>query len=227
MTGSSPIITWVIDDNEEYLSVIDMGLNAYPEVACTKKFPRCEPAIDILSTAYPPPNVLLLDVSLPGLSGIDAIHHFKTVAPSLRIVMLTVSDKDETVLAALRAGASGYILKTSPVTDVVRAVEQAATGGLPIDPMVSRAIIQTIVTTNRRIPKDYQLTEREMEVLRMMATDGMYFEIAKRMCISIYTFQTHAQHILEKLGVNSRAQAVAKAFREGLILPSGPVRKNH
>ena len=135
----------------------------------------------------------------------------------MQVIMLTVFDMDEKVIAALRNGASGYLLKSSGMSDIVRAVELSVQGGLPLDPMVTRNLIQTIQPPPKRSARDYGLTDRELQVLRFLVEGFSFQDIANRMFISISTVNWHVQKINEKLKVHSRSLAVAKALKEGLV----------
>lgn len=211
------IDVWLIDDNDDYRQVVASAINLSGTLHCGQHWRRCEPALEALERGEPPPRVLLLDIGLPGIGGLSAIELFRERAPLIHVIMLTVFDADDKVVTALRNGASGYLLKSASMTDVVRAVEQVVQGGLPLDPMVTRRLVHDAQPAKKRSPADYGLTERETQVLRYMA-DGLPFqEIAKKMYVSLSTINQHALHINEKLKVNSRSLAVAKAIREGLV----------
>jgi DNA-binding NarL/FixJ family response regulator len=212
-----PIDVWLIDDNDEYRHVVASAVDLSGTFRCRHHWRRCEPALEALERGEPPPRVLLLDIGLPGIGGLSAIELFRQRSPSMQVIMLTVFDADDKVVTALHNGASGYLLKSSSMTDVVRAVEQVVQGGLPLDPMVTRHLVHDAQPVKKRSPADYGLTERETQVLRYMS-DGLPFqEIAQRMYVSLSTINQHALHINEKLKVNSRSLAVAKAIREGLV----------
>jgi DNA-binding NarL/FixJ family response regulator len=214
---TTPIDVWLIDDNEDYLHVVASALDLSGTLTCSRRWVRCEPALEALGRGDPAPRVLLLDIGLPGIGGLSAIELFKQKSPGMQVIMLTVFDKDEKVVAALRNGASGYLLKSASTTDIVRAVETAVQGGLPLDPMVTRHLLQSVQPPAKRAVADYGLTDREHQVLRYLAEGYPFQDIANRMFISISTVNQHAQHINEKLKVNSRSLAVAKAIREGLV----------
>lgn len=213
----TPIDVWLIDDNDDYRQVVESAVNLSGTLRCTRHWRRCEPALESLERGQPPPRVLLLDIGLPGIGGLSAIELFRQRSPLMQVIMLTVFDADDKVVTALRNGASGYLLKSASMTDVVRAVEQVVQGGLPLDPMVTRHLVHDAQPSKKRSAADYGLTERETQVLRYMS-DGLPFqEIAQKMYVSLSTINQHALHINEKLKVNSRSLAVAKAIREGLV----------
>jgi DNA-binding NarL/FixJ family response regulator len=210
------IDVWLIDDNDVYTSVMGEALNLFQGVTCTSIFPRCEPAFELLRNGSRGPNVLLLDIGLPGVSGIHAIKTFRELSPRLKIIMLTVHDADDSVVAALKKGASGYLLKTSAPEDVVKAIRATGQGGMPLDPMVTRSLLRGMEQGKGR-GDDYNLSEREREVLRLMVEGLTIQPMADRLFISPHTVISHIRHINEKLKVHSRSQAVVKAIKENLI----------
>ena len=212
-----PIDVWLIDDNEEYGLVVSEALNVPDTMHCSRRWTRCEPPLNALDHGSTPPQVLLLDIGLPGMGGLSAIEVFKQRSPTMKVIMLTVFDMDEKVVAALRNGASGYVLKSSGMAEIVRAVESAMHGGLPLDPMVTRNLLHAVQPPAKRSTNDYGLTDRERQVLRFLVEGYSFQDIANRMFISISTVNWHVQNINEKLNVHSRSLAVAKALKEGLI----------
>jgi DNA-binding NarL/FixJ family response regulator len=159
--------------------------------------------------------VILLDIKLPGLSGIDAIQHLKSRVPETHIIMLTIIDKPETIYAALRAGASGYLLKNSPLTQITAAVREASRGGMLMPSGVAEKVLSFFAQTHTT--SDYRLTPREKEVLEQMVLGHSQKEIADQLFISSHTVNCHIQKIYDKLHVHSGVEAVSKALRERLI----------
>jgi len=211
------IEVWLIDDNQEYTTVVAEAINLSSGAVCTATYSRCEPAFEALRKGTPAPNVLLLDIGLPGIGGIQAIETFKEFSPSMQIIMLTVYDMDEKVSSAVQRGASGYLLKTSDIDGILRAVHSTVQGGMPLDPMVTRNLIQSIRVPRPREGNTYGLTDRELQILRYLVEGYSFQEIANRMFISVWTVNTHVNRINEKLDVHSRSVAVVKALKEGLI----------
>lgn len=211
-----PISVWLIDDNELYTTVVSEALTLSNGIDCTGVYDRCEPAFEDLAQGKRPPHVLLLDIGLPGISGIHAIGRFKESVPRLQIIMLTVYDVDDKITSALIKGASGYILKTSTVEEIGAAIRAAMQGGMPLDPMVTRKLFSRI-QESRRPTKEYGLSSREKEVLRLEVDGLLAKEIAEKLFISPHTALAHIKKINEKLGVNSRSMAVVKAIKENLV----------
>lgn len=211
-----PIEVWLIDDNDLYVSVVTEAINLSDDVRCTASFGRCEPALEQLANHAVPPHVILLDIGLPGISGLQAIQKFKDLSPRMQIIMLTVFDLDDKVTSALMRGASGYLLKTSTTEDILRGIRATMQGGMPLDPMVTRELFRKI-KESKRPSKDYFLTDREKDVLKLMV-DGLFLqEMGEKLFISTHTVTSHMKHIYEKLGVTTRSMAVAKAITENLI----------
>jgi DNA-binding NarL/FixJ family response regulator len=165
----------------------------------------------------PEPDVVLLDIGLPGKTGIEAIPEFKSRHPRAQVVMMTVFDDDKHIFDAIQAGADGYLLKKTPPAKLMHAIEDAVAGGMPMTPFVAR---QAIEIFKRFVPSgkpDHALTPREQEILQLLVQGLNYTMIAQRLFISLDTVRNHFRHIYEKLQVHSKADAVAKAIRQGLV----------
>jgi DNA-binding NarL/FixJ family response regulator len=165
----------------------------------------------------PDVEVVLLDIGLPGQSGIAAIPELKKRHPKASIVMLTVFDDDKNILQAIQAGADGYLLKKTPPALLLRAVEDAAAGGMPMTPFVARQALELFKRFSPAPPSDVALTPREIEVLTLLVQGMNYTMIAEKLFISFETVRNHFRHIYEKLHVHSKAEAVAKAIKQGLV----------
>lgn len=208
---------WFIEDDEQYRKTLSDGLKKTSDIKCDKIFADCESILSWLDSKddWSPADVILLDIKLPGLSGIDAIQHLKSRVPKTHIIMLTIIDKPETIYAALRAGASGYLLKNSPLNQITSAVREASCGGMLMPSGVAEKVLSFFAQT--RTTSDYRLTPREKEVLEQMVLGHSQKEIAAQLFISSHTVNCHIQKIYDKLHVHSGVEAVAKALRERLI----------
>jgi|UniRef100_UPI0037849921 DNA-binding NarL/FixJ family response regulator len=206
---------WIVEDHAAFRRTLVRVLNSEPDLQCPRDFDSCEKALAAL-TRDDAPDLILLDVGLPGMSGLDGIRLFKERAPKSLIVILTVFEDDDKVFQAICAGAAGYLLKTSSVTDITQAVRDALAGGSPMNPRIARRVLDMF---SKLAPKqsDYGLSEREKEILQLMTTGLIKKEIAGRLTLSIHTVDTYLRRIYEKLEVNTRTGAVAKALKEGLV----------
>lgn len=157
-----------------------------------------------------PVEVALFDVQLPGISGIECISRLKTMHPKMLGMMLTVYDNSETIFSALKAGASSYILKSTPPEKVIEAIEELYRGGAPISSQIARKVIDAFQSKDK-VNENFQLlSRREQEILEQLAQGYRYKEIADRLFVSIDTVRTHIRNTYEKLHVNSRLEALKK-----------------
>jgi DNA-binding NarL/FixJ family response regulator len=180
-------------------------------------FPDCEEAFANLASARNP-DVLLLDLGLPGISGTEAIGRFKTEAPNLKILVLTSHDDNDKIFKALCAGANGYLLKSSSMMDLKLAIEETLAGGSPMSPLVATSVLNMFAKMGQAHAgnADYGLAPREKQALEAMVKGLTVKEIADQMGVSYHTADTYVRSIYTKLHVNSRGSAVAKAIREHL-----------
>ena len=165
------------------------------------------------------PHVVLMDLSMPNMGGIEATRAIRAMAPETEVVVLTVTE-DRTVFDALKAGASGYLLKGTPLDQVVDMVEMAMAGGSPISPRIARLILGEFNDRDQSPPAKHagvELTPRETEILRMLVDGQTAQSLADKLCISVHTANAHVRNIYRKLEVTSRAQAVSKAIRDKLL----------
>jgi DNA-binding NarL/FixJ family response regulator len=190
-------------------------LSAEADLSCARQLDSGEALLKALA-GREKPDLLLLDVGLPGINGLEAIQHVKQASPQTLIVILTVFEDDDKVFKAICAGACGYLLKTSTAAEITQAVHDALAGGSPMNPRIARRVLEMF---SRLAPKqgDYGLSEREKEILQLMVSGLIKKEIADRAQLSVHTVDTYLRRIYEKLEVNTRTGAVAKALKEGLV----------
>jgi DNA-binding NarL/FixJ family response regulator len=217
-TSENLIRVWVVEDNAIFASGVRRVVDSLDGMACSGTFPSVELAFAALDEG-PPPEVILLDVQLPGLDGIAALATFKSRAPGTRVIILTVFDDGDKIFRAVCAGASGYILKASGIDQIGAAIRQVMEGGAPMTPEVARKVLDafTRIEPDRPGGDDYQLTPRERDILRLLADGLVKKEIADTLAISVNTVSTHMQRVYEKLHVRTNTGAVAKALRERII----------
>lgn len=156
------------------------------------------------------PDVVLMDIDMPGRNGIQAVQSIRREFPNVEVLMLTVFDDDERVFRALCAGASGYLLKQTPPDEIIEAIEQVYAGGAPMTPSIARKVIQTFPGKANAAAELDQLTSREGQVLHYLAQGYSYKMVADELGISIETVRTHIKRIYEKLHVHSVTEAVSK-----------------
>jgi DNA-binding NarL/FixJ family response regulator len=164
------------------------------------------------------PDVLLLDLGLPGLSGIDGARRFHDAVPEMEILVLTVFTDSDHVYQALCAGASGYLLKDTPSAKLLEAIRDVHGGGAPMSPAIARRVLETYRSLRvSSEPADGSLSLREREVLKWLAEGYSYYAAAGQLGISVDTVRAHIRKIYEKLHVHTRSEAVLKAMRRGLL----------
>jgi len=214
-SDNHPIPLWVIEDNETYRNTIAELVDSTEGMRCTHAFQSCEKALKALEDDFPP-EIILMDIGLPGISGIEGIGRIKAISPSTDVIMLTVFDDEKQIFDAICSGASGYLLKSAQAHEIIGAVRQVLAGGAPMDSRVARKVLDMF--SRLSVPMgEYGLTGREKEFLRLMVDGLTAKEIAERLFLSIRTVDTHVKNIYMKLQVHSRSGAVAKALRERLL----------
>ena len=210
------ISVWLIDDNEEFCTVVSAALSESDHIRCAQCFPSCETAIDALENGERPPEIFLLDIGLPGMSGIDGIAKFRHLCPDSRIIMLTGLEREQNIIRALAEGASGYLSKTSSTTDVIHAVEATVRGGAPMDPFTLQKLLKMFALQG--IPKHgYDITPKEQEILQFVVEGLRVEEIAEKLSVSFHTVNTHLKHVYTKLDVHTRSALASKVLKERLI----------
>jgi DNA-binding NarL/FixJ family response regulator len=219
--GSDPIRVLVVDDHALFRRGLEMVLAQEPDIEVIGEAGDAVAAVDRASELLP--DVVLLDVRMPKGSGIEACVAIKEVAPSARIIMLTISDEEADLYEAIKAGATGYLLKEISIDEVASAVRAVYDGQSLISPaMASKLLTEFALMAKRSNERSQQvptprLTERELEVLKLVARGLNNRDIAKELFISENTVKNHIRNILEKLQLHSRMEAVVYAVREKLL----------
>jgi DNA-binding NarL/FixJ family response regulator len=163
------------------------------------------------------PDVVLMDIDMPGTNGIDAAAIVKAVSPQTQVIMLTVFDDEEKIFNAIRNGASGYLLKHTPPSEIIESIFDVHRGGSPMTANVARKVLQYFQSQPRKQKEDYNLSDRELQIVKGLVSGYSYKAIADELYISIDTVRSHIRRIYEKLHVNSKTEAVLKAINEGLV----------
>ena len=206
---------WIVEDNITFRDCLVEMIRQSDRLMCKRVFTYCEDALRQMETD-PHPDVLLLDIGLPRMSGLEGIRKFKELSPETQIVIITVHDDSDRVYQAICAGAVGYLLKTVPIEKIVEGIYDVLNGGSPINARIARKVLTAFANLNSP-SADYGLTQREQQILECM-TNGMTLkEISTTLFLSSHTIDTHIRSIYNRLHVNNRTSAVAKALKERLL----------
>lgn len=198
----------IVEDDERVRHYLAEQVLRHMEVRDLRLYQDAETALKDLTAR--PVEIGLFDVNLPGMSGIDCIQRLKMLHPSMQMMILTVYDNTDTIFSALQAGATSYLLKSTPPEKVVEAIQEVQAGGSPISSQIARKVIESFAK-GKSVNKYFQeLTRREQEILERLSMGFRYKEIADQLFVSIDTVRTHIRNIYEKLQVNSRAEALRK-----------------
>lgn len=214
-TVQEQIQIWVIEDNAFLRDTVLEFFGQRPGMTCTLAASSCEEALAVLERGESP-QVVLMDLGLPGMSGVEGIRRIKAISPATQVVVLTVQEDDDQVFEALCAGASGYLLKPASSSQIIEAIDTALDGGAPMNAFVARRVL-TMFTRYARPRGDHGLTEREREILQLLVDGRSQKQIATILALSPHTVDTHMRNIYSKLHVHSRGAAVAKALQERLL----------
>ncbi len=200
----------IIEDDNEIRQLMTLIIDGSLGYSCKQSFSNCESALEELKKA--PPHVVLMDIDLPGMSGIEGVKCLKEELPEIDCLMLTVQDDDDSIFQSIVAGATGYLLKDTPPTEILKAIEEVHNGGSPMTSSIARRIVGSF-SAQKKSP----LSEREIEILRHLCDGENYKVIADKLFISGHTVRSHFKNIYKKLHVTNRAEAVKKAINDKLI----------
>lgn len=215
----NPLRIMLIEDSPAYREVIAFGLSDEPDLEIVSQFSTADAAYRSLRGCSPDalPDLILLDLNLPGSSGLDAIRPLKELAPETEIIVLTESNKEADILSAISSGATGYLLKDSSLDQITEGIRSAKTGGAPIDPSMARHLLAKLKSSPLQPDSETVLTERELEILKLLADGLLQKQIAEKLAISPKTVDYHTGRIYKKLGAHNAPAAVARAYRSGLL----------
>jgi DNA-binding NarL/FixJ family response regulator len=200
----------IVEDNNTLRSSLESLFNRTEGMRCVASLNNLLNVISEVGAAGP--EIILMDIGLPNISGIEGVRTVKTHFPAILVLMFTVFDDDEKIFDAIRAGASGYLLKKTPPAEIIQAVRDLYHGGAPMTSSIARRVIQSFQAAPNTIVEDYRLTVRENEILYSLVDGLSYKKIADKYCVSISTIRTHICNIYNKLHVNSKAEAVARVL---------------
>jgi DNA-binding NarL/FixJ family response regulator len=198
----------IVEDKTEFRESLAGMLNTAPGFRCAHTYGSAEEALRGIPAA--PPEVVLMDINLPGMSGVECVRRLHSLTPQVRFIMLTVYENTENIYAALKAGASGYILKRTAPAKLLEAIVDVVEGGAPMSSAIARKVVQSFQEPPSAGGKVENLSSREQEVLDMLAKGYLYKEISDQMQLGLGTIKTYVRRIYEKLHVQSRTEAVIK-----------------
>lgn len=205
----------IYEDNpqlREGLTMLIDGSDGFRVVAAYK---NCNNAVDEVAAFNP--DVILMDIDMPGVNGIEGLKNIRAKNTEVKILMLTVFDDNKNVFESIKNGANGYILKKTAPARLLEYIAEAASGGAPMSANIATQVLKMFSAMNNEKGEDYNLSEREKQVLQFLVNGYSYKMIAAEMIIAIDTVRSHIKKIYEKLHVNSKSEAVAKAFKDKIV----------
>lgn len=208
----SMIKVGIIEDNKHLRNNLQTLLNAQPHMKCVLALGNLHNVVHDLTVARP--EIVLMDIGLPQIGGIEGVRTLKENFLQVQVLMFTVFEDEEKIFAAIKAGASGYLLKKTPPTQLVDAIRELKDGGAPMSPAVARKVIEAMQQP-KKTGQHFGLTVREKEVLHSLVEGLSYQKIADKYFVSISTVRSHVAHIYEKLHVHNRSQAAARIANPG------------
>lgn len=208
----------IVEDNQPLRHSLESLFSRTEGMRCVASLGNLMNIVSDIGKASP--EVILMDIGLPNISGIEGVRTVKANFPAIQVMMFTVFDDDEKIFDAIRAGASGYLLKKTPPEEIVEAIRELYQGGAPMTASIARRVLQSFQSAPSTVVADYQLTVRENEILYSLVDGLSYKKIADKYCVSISTIRTHICNIYTKLHVNSRGEAVAKVMGAPKIISS-------
>jgi DNA-binding NarL/FixJ family response regulator len=201
----------IVEDNDQLRSTLARVINRTEAFRCLSSYPSAEAALEGLPKDRP--EVVLMDINLPGINGVECVRKLKPILPGTQVVMLTVYEDTDNIFNALKAGASGYMLKRTKTAELLEAIQDVHRGGSPMTTHIARKVIQSFQKVGPSPQPSENLSQREQEVLDCLSQGFLYKEIADKLGISYETVHTYIRRIYEKLQVRTRTEAVAKFLK--------------
>jgi DNA-binding NarL/FixJ family response regulator len=198
----------VVEDNQGLRQQLVQILNSAPDIRCVGAFASAEEALKEIPARKP--DVVLMDIKLPGMSGIECVVELKTIMPALQIIMVTVYEDSERLFRALKAGANGYLVKSSPPKQLLEAVRDVYSGGSRMSSHIARKVVRHFHLLGPSSAEAENLSPREQQVLALLASGFIYKEIGDKLKIGVETVRTHVKSICQKMHVRNRLEAVAR-----------------
>lgn len=204
----------IVEDDDQIREGISTLINTTEGFVLNGAFSNCRELLIHIENNLP--DVFLMDISMPGMTGIECTTKIKSKHPAANIIMLTVYDDDTQIFESLRAGASGYILKKTPLDEIIEAIKNVTSGGAPMTPSIAKRVLNYF-NESGKVSGEYNLSPREKEILQELVNGFSYKKIAEKLFISLDTVRSHIKNIYQKLHVNSKSEAVAKALKDKII----------
>ncbi len=206
-----PINVSIVEDSDKFRETLARVLNRAEGFRCISHYPNAEDALKALP--HDKPEVVLMDINLPGMNGVECVRQLKQLIPTIQVMMLTVYEDTENIFNALAAGATGYMLKRTSRDELLEAIREVHRGGSPMTTHIARKVVLSFQRAAPASSPTENLSPREQEVLDCLAKGFLYKEIAEKLSISYETVHTYIRRIYEKLQVRTRTEAVAKFLR--------------
>ncbi|WP_152266875.1 response regulator [Agriterribacter humi] len=210
-----PVSIVIYEDNATLRESLSNLLALTGEYTVLASYPDCSRVTEDIKAMHP--DVILMDIDMPGINGIEAVKKIRAINASVQIIMLTVFDDNTHVFDAMYAGANGYLLKKYVSDKLIHSIREVLEGGAPMSPSIARMIISSMQESIKTPAKEYLLTNREKEILQLLSKGNSFKLIAAELFISLDTVRTHIKHIYDKLHVRSQGEAISKAINERLV----------
>ncbi|REJ78683.1 MAG: DNA-binding response regulator [Acidobacteria bacterium] len=205
----------IVEDKDEIRFGLSRLIGGSEGFECIGEFGNMEDALEELPTDLP--DVLLNDLGLPGMSGSEGISILRSTYPDLKVLILTVFDDDDRIIDGICAGASGYLLKSTPMAEILESIREIDRGGAPMSPQIAKRVMELFRTSPPPKKVDYDLTPHETRILKMLVDGHNYKTAAEELRVSVNTVSFHVKKIYEKLHVHSKSEAVAKALKGNIV----------
>jgi DNA-binding NarL/FixJ family response regulator len=202
----------IVEDDEGLREQLARVLKTASDVKCVGAYASAEEALESLPAVKP--DIVLMDIRLPNMSGIECVARLKEIMPSVQIIIVTVYEDSEKIFRALRSGASGYLVKSGPPEKLLEAIQDVTVGGSPMSPHIARKVVQHFRLLGPTAGEEERLSVREREVLDLLAAGYIYKEIGEKLKIATETVRTNVKHICQKMQVKNKMEALAKHLNQ-------------
>lgn len=215
----TPSSVWIVEDNRDYRDTVLTLIDLADDLVSPRGFGSGEELVKHLNQNFAP-DLIIVDIGLPGMTGIEVVRRVRHRSPNTRLMMLTIHEDSGRIFDAICAGACGYLLKTAKPDEILSGIREALKGGAPMTPEIARRVLD-LVAQKHKPAWDYSLTDRELEVLQELVNGKTKKRIGEALFVTEHTIDTHLRNIYAKLHVRSQVEAAVKAVSEGLASPNG------